>query len=182
MEGTPKATLTLTVAQAAEIRWSDELDIAPLGSGRTASRAATYVARYATKSTEAVGGLTRPVGTAQASELPVSEHVRRFIETVHELVGHDELAHLRLDKTAHQLGFRGHWTTKSRRCSTTLTTLRQARQFHATGNAEAPAGSSWQFAGAGHASRADLVLATNLASEDARTRKIARVEITSRGK
>jgi hypothetical protein len=39
-----------------------------------------------------------------------------------------ELEELRLRPWAHMVGFRGHFSTKSRRYSTTLTCLRQARQ------------------------------------------------------
>lgn len=164
----------------AEIGWGRELDIARLGGdGAIANRTAAYVAKYATKSTEVVGGLTRPISSARAAELDISEHVRRFIEAAHELGGREDLVHLHLAKCVHQLGFRGHWTTKSRRYSTTLAALREARQIHASGQVDASAESSWQFAGAGHATRAELVLASSLASEEDRTRRIARVEIRS---
>jgi hypothetical protein len=43
----------------------------------------------------------------------------------------DDLKH-RLRQWAHMLGFRGHWSTKSRRYSTTFTALRRARVEHAT--------------------------------------------------
>ena len=42
----------------------------------------------------------------------------------------DELACLRLTQWAHMLGFRGHFATKSRRYSTTLGALREARAAH----------------------------------------------------
>jgi hypothetical protein len=41
-----------------------------------------------------------------------------------------ELAELRLAEWAHMLGFRGHFSTKSRRYSTTLGALRTARMVH----------------------------------------------------
>ncbi|WP_410050317.1 replication initiator [Actinomadura sp. HBU206391] len=40
------------------------------------------------------------------------------------------LAELRLAEWAHMLGFRGHFSTKSRRYSTTLSALRAARLDH----------------------------------------------------
>ena len=43
------------------------------------------------------------------------------------LGGRRELDGLRLRAWAHMLGFRGHWSTKSRRYSTTFTVLRRAR-------------------------------------------------------
>jgi hypothetical protein len=42
----------------------------------------------------------------------------------------DEYVGLRLAEWAHMLGFRGHFSTKSRRYSTTLGALRQARIDH----------------------------------------------------
>src|SRR5205809_808741 len=41
------------------------------------------------------------------------------------------LKRLRLRRWAHQLGFGGHWSSKSRRYSTTFTALRKARIAHA---------------------------------------------------
>jgi hypothetical protein len=46
------------------------------------------------------------------------------------LGGLPELSDLRLRSWAHMLGFRGHFSTKSRRYSTTLTRLRRARRDH----------------------------------------------------
>lgn len=43
----------------------------------------------------------------------------------------DELADLRLTQWAHMLGFRGHFSTRSRRYSTTLGEIRAERQDHA---------------------------------------------------
>ena len=43
------------------------------------------------------------------------------------LGGRPELEGLRLRAWAHMLGFGGHWSTKSRRYSTTFTVLRRAR-------------------------------------------------------
>ena len=45
--------------------------------------------------------------------------------------GNPRLKPLRLRRWAHQLGFGGHWSTKSRRYSTTFTALRRARIAHA---------------------------------------------------
>jgi hypothetical protein len=47
--------------------------------------------------------------------------------TAWELGGRPELEGLRLRAWAHMLGFRGHWSTKSRRYSTTMGALRRAR-------------------------------------------------------
>ena len=51
-----------------------------------------------------------------------------MIGTCWHLGARAELAHLRLRPWAHMLGFRGHFSTKSRRYSTTLGCLREARR------------------------------------------------------
>jgi hypothetical protein len=50
-----------------------------------------------------------------------------MIRTAWTLGARKELADLRLRAWAHMLGFRGHFSTKSRRYSTTLGALRDAR-------------------------------------------------------
>ena len=54
-------------------------------------------------------------------------HVAELVWAAWELGGRPELDRLRLRAWAHMLGFRGHWSTKSRRYSTTFTVLRRAR-------------------------------------------------------
>jgi hypothetical protein len=114
---------------------------------------AAYVAKYATKSAEGSGTVDRPLtchtcrgqgrtagpdgfhdlcceGTGQAEpikDLRVRQHVRQMIRTAWALGGLPEFADLRLRKWAHMLGFRGHFSTKSRRYSTTLGALRDVR-------------------------------------------------------
>ena len=55
-------------------------------------------------------------------------HAQAMISACWTLGGHPELETLRLRPWAHMLGFRGHFSTKSRRYSTTLTALRDARR------------------------------------------------------
>ncbi|MGI5285139.1 replication initiator [Nonomuraea polychroma] len=84
-----------------------------------------------------------------------------------------ELAELRLADWAHMLGFRGHFSTRSRRYSTTLGQLRAAREHHAR-DTEITTGrlplydedtvlviSEWEYAGKGH-SAGDQLLAAAL--------------------
>src|SRR5207237_5418692 len=59
-----------------------------------------------------------------------SGHARRLIAECLRLGAVQELAEFRLAEWAHMLGFRGHFSTKSRRYSTTLGALRQARADH----------------------------------------------------
>ncbi|POX41365.1 replication initiation protein [Streptomyces sp. Ru73] len=90
---------------------------------------AAYVAKYATKGAEiATGTLDRPLKfLAELAQLDINEHARQLIRTAWHLGARRELADLRLRAWAHMLGFRGHFSTKTRRYSTTLGALREAR-------------------------------------------------------
>ncbi|MEU8269920.1 replication initiator [Sphaerisporangium sp. NPDC049002] len=150
---------------------------------------AGYIAKYATKGAEASGtvdyrlscgpckgsGRTgklrgvcgRCAGTGlkpglHLDLLPVTEHARRMIRTCWELGARREFADLRLRPWAHMLGFRGHFSTKSRHYSTTLGDLRGARGDHRAQEARARLGlpapgddttlvmGHWRFAGSGY--------------------------------
>ncbi|MFI8080475.1 replication initiator [Kitasatospora sp. NPDC086009] len=90
---------------------------------------AAYIAKYATKGAEtATGALDRPVRLlAEIAHHDIPEHARRLIRTCWTLGTRPELADLRLRAWAHMLGFRGHFSTKTRKYSTTLGALRDAR-------------------------------------------------------
>jgi hypothetical protein len=92
------------------------------------SAVAGYVAKYATKAAECTGTLDRRLTSADHLDtLPVSPHARRLIAECLRLGHVPELEDLRLTAWAHMLGFRGHFSTKSRAYSTTLGALRAAR-------------------------------------------------------
>ncbi|MFE5515047.1 replication initiator [Streptomyces sp. NPDC056529] len=57
----------------------------------------------------------------------VPEHAARMIRTAWALGARDDLKHLNLRKWGHMLGFRGHFSTRTRARSTTLGALRAAR-------------------------------------------------------
>ena len=90
---------------------------------------AGYIAKYATKATESFGaGLDRRIGADDLEHLDsLPAHVAALVRACWELGARPELAGLRLRPWAHMLGFGGHWSTKSRRYSTTMTALRRAR-------------------------------------------------------
>ncbi|MEU2334797.1 replication initiator [Streptomyces sp. NPDC013172] len=99
------------------------------GTTITEDKVAGYVAKYATKGTEAATG-TLDHRLKKITELwteSVPEHAARMIRTAWKLGARDDLKHLNLRKWAHMLGFRGHFSTKTRTYSTTLGTLRAAR-------------------------------------------------------
>ncbi|MDN0193952.1 replication initiator [Streptomyces sp. S.PNR 29] len=99
------------------------------GQELTERAVAAYIAKYATKGAEtATGALDRPLKfAAELAHLDISDHARRLIRTAWTLGARKDLEHLRLRSWAHMLGFRGHFSTKSRRYSITLGALRDAR-------------------------------------------------------
>ncbi|WP_446458945.1 replication initiator [Streptomyces rochei] len=131
------------------------------GQELTERAVAAYIAKYATKGAEtATGALDRPLKfAAELAQLDISDHARRLIRTAWTLGARKDLEHLRLRAWAHMLGFRGHFSTKSRRYSTTLGALRDARaewrraQAAATTSDNGPETTyvlaHWVFAGTG---------------------------------
>ncbi|CAL9302386.1 replication initiator [Streptomyces sp. SudanB182_2057] len=159
--------------RAYAFRFGDQLDIRPIrsadfaGTSELSSRAAAaYIAKYATKGAETAGTLDRPVRNPITDLIGsgVTDHARRMILTCWHLGALPELEALRLRKWAHMLGFRGHFSTKSRTYSVTLGALRQERADHNEALARARAAeaghplpdpdtvlvlSHWRFAGTG---------------------------------
>ena len=152
--------LTAAIAQAADavhlhtpaapglparmLCWGREHDTRPITSTGelTDTRVAAYVAKYATKAAECTGTLDRRITPADSlAELPVSEHARRLIATCLRLGKLPELEDVRLAAWAHMLGFRGHFSTKSRHYSTTFGALRAERAQHQRDHA--PTDSLW---------------------------------------
>ncbi|MFI9767367.1 replication initiator [Streptomyces sp. NPDC052415] len=157
-----------------------QLDVRPIrsadfdhGQELTERAVAAYIAKYATKGAEtATGTLDRPIRfLAELAQARITEHARRMIRTAWSLGARRELADLRLRAWAHMLGFRGHFSTKSRRYSTTLGALRDARAEWRRAQAAPPVPQQgettlvlahWVFAGTG-LSAAETWLATSLA-------------------
>lgn len=95
-----------------------------------------------------------------------------MIRTCWELGRLPEFAALKLWKWAHTLGFRGHFSTKSRRYSTTLGALRAARRAWRTEQAGTRVGlpeldrattlvvGQWSYLGTGYSPGAALLAAT----------------------
>ncbi|MFG3359861.1 replication initiator [Streptomyces griseofuscus] len=142
------------------------------GQELTERAVAAYIAKYATKGAEtATGTLDRPIKfLAELAQVQISEHARRMIRTAWTLGARAELAELRLRAWAHMLGFRGHFSTKSRRYSTTLGALREARADWRRAQAAPPVPQDgettlvlahWIFAGTGLSS-AEAWLAASL--------------------
>jgi hypothetical protein len=153
----------------------------------------------ASKATESFGsGLDRRLTDADDLErldgLPA--HVAELVRAAWELGGRPELGSLRLRAWAHMLGFRGHWSTKSRRYSTTMGALRQARVAFAKRRRARDAVpldawdrpeddqavivvASWVYVGAGYQTEGERWLALSAAARAREHRRIAREELTT---
>ncbi|WP_030910690.1 replication initiator protein RepSA [Streptomyces sp. NRRL F-5126] len=114
------------------LRWGAQVDVRPIGAASandelTEQAVAAYVAKYATKAAETTGTVDRRLGELteldKLTDLP--DHARRLIEACYDLDA--AYPDRKLWQWAHMLGFRGHFSTKSRRYSTTLGALRQVR-------------------------------------------------------
>jgi hypothetical protein len=186
-------------------RWGEQLDVHNITRGEdqagelSAEQVAGYIAKYATKATESFGaGLDRRLIAADDLErlgrLPA--HVVELVRACWELGGRPELERLRLRPWAHMLGFRGHWSTKSRRYSTTMTALRRARvtfakrrrakdgvPLDAWGRAEDDQAvivvASWVYVGSGYETEGERWLALSAAARAREHRRIAWEELTT---
>nr|WP_161560730.1 replication initiator protein RepSA [Streptomyces antimycoticus] len=181
---------------ARTFRWGTQLDVRPVkafgdGSDITEQAVASYVAKYATKAAETTGTLDRRIG--ELSELDrhdIPDHTRRLIEACNRL---DPLyPDRRLWAWAHMLGFRGHFSSKSRRYSTTLGALRQARADYRAAQEAAALGLEaaepdtvlvlvdWQYAGHGH-TPGESALATTIRRDLHLNRETARDALANEG-
>jgi hypothetical protein len=185
-------------------RWGEQLDVHNITKDSSeagelsAEQVAGYIAKYATKATESFGsGLDRRLGgddLDHLDELPA--HVAELVRAAWALGGRPELEGLRLRAWAHMLGFRGHWSTKSRRYSTTFTVLRRARvafakrrrakdgvPLDAWGRPEdddqVVIVASWVYVGAGYATEGERWLALSAAARAREQRRVALEELTT---
>ncbi|BBC32843.1 Replication initiation protein [Streptomyces graminofaciens] len=112
------------------------------GDGPVTDRhVAAYIAKYATKGAETTTGtLDRRLRLlAELATHDITDHARRMIHTAWHLSTNRQHAHLRLRQWAHMLGFRGHFSTRTRHYSTTLAHLRAERTAWRTGRHDAAA-------------------------------------------
>jgi hypothetical protein len=183
-------------------RWGEQLDVRHItetgDEGElSAEQVAGYVAKYATKATEALGvTLDHRVTEAELEELDLPAHVAELVRACFELAARPSLVGLRLGRWAHMLGFGGHFSTKSRRYSTTLGTLRRARVAYAIrrrrgdtlpldawGRPEDDQAvivvASWSYLGSGYRSTGEAWLAASAAARAREERRVAREELRS---
>jgi hypothetical protein len=180
---------------ARTFKWGRQLDVRPVkafgdGSELTEQAVASYVAKYATKAAETTGTVDRRVGNKEALELlGVPDHPRRLIEACLDL--HALYPDRKLRDWAHMLGFRGHFSSKSRRYSTTLGALRQTRADYRAAQERQARGlddtapdtvlvlADWQYAGHGH-TPGESALAATIARDLQLNRETAREELATR--
>jgi hypothetical protein len=181
-------------------RWGEQLDVRHItevgDEGElSAEQVAGYVAKYATKSTEAAGvTLDHRVREVDLEGLEVPAHVAELVRACLELGARPSLARLRLGKWAHMLGFGGHFSSKSRRYSTTLGALRRARVAYAIrrrrgetlpldawGRPEDDQAvlvvASWSYLGSGYQTTGEAWLAASAAARAREARRIAKEEL-----
>ncbi|MBD0736434.1 replication initiator [Streptomyces sp. CBMA29] len=150
---------------------ADVRTIAEFATGQlTAGAVAGYIAKYATKGAEAAGAVDGRIHRARDLVLlPVRPHVLRMIATCWWLGSLPDFEPLGLRRWAHMLGYGGHFSTKSRLYSTTLTALRRDRADHraaeqrdALGLGEGPVvtAGEWRYAGRGYSPAAALIAAS----------------------
>jgi len=176
-----------------DITWGAQVDprvVRLTGDGEiTDVEVASYLAKYATKSTEAVGVLPAKITPANASVYADSRtHQGRLIAACLKLGGHPHRDFKALRRWAHMLGYRGHFATKSRRYSTTMRTLRAARRDWQRRHHPSPERHSdktvvtltdLQWAGHGWRTAGDALLALSAAARAREHRRVAREEMTA---
>jgi hypothetical protein len=123
------------------------------GGPVTERHVAAYIAKYATKGAETTTGtLDRRLRLlAELATHDITDHARRMIHTAWHLGTHPQHAHLRLRQWAHMLGFRGHFSTRTRHYSTALTHLRTERTAWRTSGVDRAAAGHPADLTAGHA-------------------------------
>ncbi|WP_030872097.1 replication initiator protein RepSA [Streptomyces violaceoruber] len=176
---------------ARTLRWGTQLDVQPIGAfgdGEeiTEQAVASYVAKYATKAAETTGTVDRRIGNKEAlALLGVPDHPARLIAACLDL--HPFYPDRKFRDWAHMLGFRGHFSSKSRRYSTTLGALRQTRADYRAAQQREALGlpdpddqqattltlAHWSYAGHGH-TPGELWLAANIRRDMQQSRETAR--------
>jgi hypothetical protein len=173
-----------------DITWGTQVDprvVRLTGDGQITDVAvASYLAKYATKSTEPVGVLPAKITPANASAYAnPATHQGRLIAACLKLGTHPHEDFKALRRWAHMLGYRGHFATKSRRYSTTMRALRTARRNWKRRQQPSPQRPGDQtvitltdlhWAGRGWRTAGDALLALSAAARAREHRRIGREE------
>jgi hypothetical protein len=179
------------------LRWGTQLDLRPIAMDTewNDQKVARYIAKYATKGAEAVGTVNRPLHCVKHLDRVkgLSPQAKNMIEACWRLGGLEELTWLKLRQWAHMLGYGGHFSSKSRQYSTTLTAIRVSRTEFKAREARQAAGvpelpdvplfriGSWQVAGTGYLTAAEETWAESIRAQRRHSR-IRRPETEPDGK
>jgi hypothetical protein len=174
--------------EQAHVRWGEQLEIRAIaGTAELSPRAVSaYIAKYATKSIDATASL----------DPEADGHQGRLVAAVRKLAHLPRLRHLKLDRAIGSIGYKGHWSTKSRRYSTTFRALRLARRMHVKRKI-APQGvpldawgrpeddgkvttrRMWRFVGCGYRNTGEAFLAMSAAARARENKRLALEELGS---
>jgi hypothetical protein len=180
------------------IAWGEQTDVRVIAAHGDVSdlAVASYLAKYSTKGTETSGHASARITpeTVDMYAKPDGTHPERLIHACWALGTAKDYEGLR--RWAHMLGFGGHFLTKARRYSVTLTALRQARityrRSQDTGPEHAPVQrqddvdtettiviTRLSYAGIGWHTLGDALLANTAADQARKRREIAREELAA---
>ncbi|MFI2711221.1 replication initiator [Micromonospora sp. NPDC018662] len=189
------------------IGWGEQVDVRRINtaSGELPDgKVSAYLAKYATKATEAIGHSSTRLTSATVDDYadPGGDHVARLIDACWHLgrptqtdgsggavtAGdrQDSLdtkpnAYARLRRWAHVLGFGGHFLTKARRYSVTFGQLRDTRATYRRGENDEPTDTitvgTLTYIGSGWLTEGDALLANTTAQQRRESRRIGREEL-----
>jgi hypothetical protein len=182
-----------------DIAWGRQIDARPVAVSAegeiTDGMVAGYLAKYATKSTEDTGHISRRLD-AETIAVYADEHgthTERLIEACWKVGKPESWQSLR--RWAHMLGFGGHFLTKSRRYSVTFRILRDARTVWRRTETTPPVDPALtrtcqddetilvvnflQFVGAGWHTTGDALLANSAAARAREHARVAREEMAA---
>jgi hypothetical protein len=137
----------------ATVRWGSVLDIRDLAlTSDDATKVASYVAKYSTKTTDGSKELARRFHSRrQIVGLLDDRHYRGLALAAWDLAERPAFAALHLRDHAHAFGFTGQLITKSRQYSTTFAALRSTRAQYMAGQRESdPVEGTFHFEGRGY--------------------------------
>lgn len=187
-------------------RWGGQLDVSPVSDP---ARAAAYLAKYATKTAaDTFAGLPARRFSARAAGRVLrrvdNPHVSLLVSACLRLAARPECAGWRLAEHVHNLGFRGHFATKSRWYSVTRATLGAVRRAWRTERARERARGGgdragrdpwavadrddggavmvreWRYVGSGWTRLGDADLAATLARDHAAARAFSDIATATR--
>ncbi|MFG2079521.1 replication initiator [Micromonospora tulbaghiae] len=189
------------------IAWGEQVDVRRINSNDgelTDGKVAAYLAKYATKATEATGHSSTRLTPAAIDDYadPGGDHVARLIDACWHLgrPTHADTSsgaatadnrqdsldtkpnpYSGLRRWAHMLGFGGHFLTKARRYSVTFRLLRDTRATYRREEDDQPADTitvgTLTYLGSGWLTEGDALLANTAAHQRRESRRIGREEL-----